>query len=164
MSFSIPALTTVQVAASSKFNYKTYAIRDNLTPPTFNTLHEIMNETGGVRLVSLSLYQHNDETNAKEVDIVITKDGVLWEYDSSAIDPLDDNLHYTAFVVPTAADPVRQLGITTSETPLLQGNSGDQGGKALEGHDIKVELRQTSALGTNQTIVYKLSYELLEAV
>ena len=155
-----------------KYAWKTYQVIDDRNPPTLNTLHEVMSETGGVRLVFIEIIQTNTPTNAEEIDVVVTIDGTPYIYDGSVIGVMGNNTRY--YVRIESGDPVG--------TPAYQLDIGDvtalgyanfiiesytgagQASKSLERHSIKVEVRQTSAIAAGARIRTKCTYEVLEAV
>jgi len=165
MSFVVPSGSIV----TQKYAWKTHQIKIDKNPPVITALNEVFDKTGGVRLVSLIAKQTNTETDGKEIDILITKDGTTYTYDSSDIGQLVNNKDYAICIITGNTDEAAYV-IDVVDVTIVGGSSMLLGygitveGKPLEGHDIKVEVRLTNAAGTAQRLYAKATYETLEAV
>lgn len=146
-----------------KFSWSTKEEKAVLNPPVINTRYTVFNEVGGVRLIRFQIFQDNTETDAKEVDIILTIDGTEYLYDSSAIDSLNNLAVYSLYLSPSPSDPNYQLGIG-SDYPFVIGMTGTNNGFPFEAHTLKLEVRLTNAAGTAQKITYKAVYAILEAL
>ena len=191
MSFFFPSPTTVEITAAvptaaqisaqvwsdkeSISAWRTYQVRSSFTPVQ-NTIYEIVSETGGVVIESLSVFHHNDETDTKDIDCLLTLDGTAYLYDASDIGGMLENAH-NAFVLKTfntaevayTLDQMAFQGGTNAVPPFVSrkgySNAGDYGeGDPLFGHAIDLSIRMTSALGTNPTMAYLCTYRLLVLV
>jgi len=153
-----------------KYAWTTYQVVDDRNPPTLNTLHEVFSATGGVRLVNIAVHQFNTPTDAEEIDIVITLDGTAYTYDGSAIGMLDHNKEYEVFMWASGVTAYPAYTVDVVDTsgalePFFAMHVGTgEGGKPIERHSIKVEVRQTSPIEAGARIRTKVTYEVLEAV
>jgi hypothetical protein len=156
MSFSHPPV---------KFAWKTKAEYQFKNPPVKDTEYTVFDETGGVKLISLCLIETNTETDAKDIDCIITLDGTDYTYDASVIGGLAHNQRGSFFLYATegGAGPIvldLVLGVTQPHDFIMT----EEGGKPLEAHTMKVVLKMTSNAGTAQTLKYMCVYAVLEAV
>lgn len=167
MSFVIPGLTTVQVEGASKFAWKTVQAYGDLNPPVKDTEVVVFDEEGGVRLISVAVLETNTETDAKEVDCTVVKDGVTMTYDSSVVGMLTHNQkgsYYMMTVAAAGGSSTPIIDLATNTTPPFKFVHSNVDGKPFEGHDMKVSLTMTSVVGTAQRLYYLVVYEKLEAV
>lgn len=161
-----------QTGVTKKYAYKTYQYKLNLTTVVKDTKYPVMDETGGCKLVSLVIDHVNDETDSKAIDILITKDGIEYLYDSSEINILSVNDDYALYIsTAKLGDVVFPLDLVNvsalaCNSPMVLGSEDAQhvDGKPLCGHAIKVELIMTDTVGTNQTLRSKCTYEVSEEV
>jgi len=126
-------------------------------PPVLNTLHEVFDYSGGVRLITLIVRQDNTPTNSEEIDVVITLDGgTPFLYDGSAVNTMDNASNYSVYTYfGTALTTTFTAAIDVNNAtvyPLSLEHSGGNIGDALEGESIKVEVRQTSAIAAGARI------------
>jgi hypothetical protein len=153
---------------TTKFAWKTYQVFADKNPPVQDTEYVLLDETGGVRLVSISVLETNTETDNKEIDCIITKDGTTYTYDASSIGGLTHGQKGSFFMVtPVAAGGGAvdsTIDLAQNTTPPYNFVRTNDGSKPLEGHAIKVVLKMTSAAGTAQRLYYLCIYEKLEAV
>lgn len=149
-----------------KFAWKTYSEYQDKNPPVQNTEYTVFDETGGVQLVSIALLESNTETNNKEIDCIITMDGITWTYDASSIGMLIHNQVGSFFMVTgtTATGVSMIVDLIQNVTLPHDFIRTKEGGKPLAGHAIKVVLKMTSAAGTAQRLKYHCVYKKLEAV
>lgn len=159
MSLVLPAVTT-------KYAEKTEQVILDQNPPVLNTLHEVFSATGGVKLLTIRVRQDNTPTNVEEIDIVITKDGTAYTYDASAIGGLNNATEYTVHINSmTVTIAAFQPDIMAANNKVMSIDSTAPGlGTAIKGHDIMVQVRQTSAIAAGARIRCKCTYEVLEAV
>jgi len=170
MSFSIPTPDYSANVTTTKYAWKTLHAYLNQQPPVQNTYYEIFNQSGGVILKTLKIQQDNTPTDAEDIDILITVDGRTIFYDH-VINALNHGTLYTAFmtaaglyvdetgsfdVTALPASPVRALWMADPTSGAI--------GFPLKGHEIKVEVRQTSAIEAGSRLRGWCVYDKLEAV
>ena len=131
----------------SRSIWKTYQEIVTIAPPTLNTLHEVINESGGVKLLFLEVRQTNTPTNNEEIDVLITKDGTAMLYDSSVVAMMNNNVIYGICMIPGNVDqPAYDLdavNLTAATRPVILSDGADDPGFKVEGQDIKVEIRDS---------------------
>lgn len=159
-------------SSSGKFAYTTNMITLDQNPPVLNTLHEVLNATGGVRILSIIVLQTNTPTNNEEIDVVVTVDGSAYTFDGSAIGTMAHNTAYGIYF--DARDPVAQatmaLSIDFNDITgvgyhnMLQIYEASAYTQYLCGRTIKIEVRQTSAIAAGARIRCKVVYELLRGL
>jgi len=156
--------------AITKYAYKTYDAYDSIAP-VLNTLHEVFDATGGVRLWSIVAEYQNTENDNKDVDCVITVDGNTYTYDASVTGQAGEDDEFAfAFVSADLGDAAWTLdllliGANNWEVPFMfQRNADNEQGIPLSGHSIKVELRMTDAVGTAPVLRWRAIYDVLEEV
>lgn len=149
--------------------WKTYQILGDINPPTLNTLHSIVSSTTGMRVIAIELVQTNTPTNAEEIDVVIEADGNTWIYDASVIGVINNNNKYGVKALPhNIGEAVYNLDLqdinASGAAPLLisDGQTPGFGLKEIEGQDVDVQVRQTSAIAAGARIRAKVTYQLLE--
>lgn len=166
MSFAVPGIAIADVP---KFAWKLYDIEtDSRAPPTQNVYHTVIDEIIGCKFWLICVEQNNDEVAAKNIDIRVTIDGEVTELIGTAMASSD--LYHMHLAESDLVPPVSTL-IFSDAPPLdpfgfrtYQNAGEEQIVEALEMHAFKLEVRQTSAIGTNQTLVTKWRKSLLEAV
>lgn len=131
------------------FKYQAIAELDQ-DPPVADTYYTILDTTEKVRLLSIICRQINDEAGAKNLQLKVTIDGVTIEGTAAAF---ADNTWYAWFPTQTSEDWDK---ITYSGTGME-----DHAELKLEAHSIKIEVRQTTAVGTNQKLDGRVRYEVL---
>ena len=152
----------------TKFAVRTSIVTLDQNPPVFNTLHEVFHYIGGVKINHLLVIQTNTPTNNEEIDVLITIDGREILYDSSVVNVLNNNTTY-AFTM------TFQSAIYTTETALASMSVDMQPiylitapapfrGFEMKGHDIMVQVRQTSAIAAGARIRVACLVERLVAV
>lgn len=135
-----------------------YAYQDHdtdvvsLAPPTLNNWETVFDEED-VRLLWCVIHQSNDETNAKNVEVRWTIDGNEYLV-AVALSDLTLNWIYRSYA-PSAGGTA---GLANSATEKNACGYTDK-----RGQSFKVEVRITSALGTNQTLSCYCVRETLEA-
>lgn len=132
-------------AFGQKFSYRDHDTSQiNPLPPVLNLWYEIFHAQD-VRLLWCSLKQWNDEVAAKNLEIRWTVDGIVYFCSQSAV----NNTYYYIYRHPDAS-----TGGTAGIEPInIMFNAGYYIDK--RGQDFKVEVRITSALGTNQRLMAK---------
>lgn len=123
----------------------------NAAPPVQNTWYEIF-DAEDVRLIWCVVWQTNDETAAKDVEVRWTIDGNVY-FTSDSLANNTNEFYYRAW----AASAVGTAGLTGTTT---QHNAGWDVDK--RGQSFKVEVRMTSVPGTNQTLRVRCVRETLE--
>lgn len=120
-------------------------------PPTLNQWYPVFDDED-VRHLWCVVIQTNDEAAAKQLQIRWTIDGNVYFLQWNA----NNNTYYYIYrnFAPSAAGTA---GLSSSTSRL---NAGDQVDK--RGLAYKVEVRQTGAIGTNQTLLCDCVIETLE--
>lgn len=114
--------------------------QQSLSPPILNQWYTVF-EAHDVRLLWCVTRQKNDESAAKNLEVRWTIDGNVYR---SAASHVHDTVYYWyRGHLPSAVGTAGLYSTTTSSTA---GKYTDK-----RGIDFKVEVRITSALGTNQT-------------
>jgi len=163
MSIVIPTLKKIS---------KTTVFRHDQNPPVLNTLHEVFHVTGGCKLQCITVRQTNTPINAEEIDIVVTIDGTVYTYDASVVGNLANNVEYAivlyAFGIGTITDlDIQDIAALGYQHKILHKFTGlDQGfdDEQFCGDDIKVEIRQTSAIAAGARVRTFVVYETEELV
>lgn len=114
-------------------------------PPVVNTWYELLNVVD-VMAQYFVIRQINDETVAKNYEARVTADGVVMLGTLA----LNNNTWYYVRKLPYQDTP---LNITADATLMKSAT-------ALFAHALLLELRQTGALGTNQNLDGRATYEL----
>jgi len=162
MSIVIPGIAVADVP---KFAKKFYHVAQDRNPPVINVLYDLIDVSGGVEVISVLGAQNNTETNMKNIDWIITIDGIVYTYDASIADPMVNGAVY--------AIPLYVNHPATTPEPIPQGGHPALGVNvdivtnawwALKGHAIKIQYRLTDAAGTAQRIYASCLYALKEAV
>lgn len=121
-------------------------------PPVQNTWYTIM-DAYDVRLLWCHVIQTNDESAAKDVEVRWTIDGTVYfdadSYEHNAGNYIFKNIYDSA---------LGTSGLTLSSGRV---NAADDVDK--RGLHVKIEMRMTSAPGTNQVLTGRAVYETLEA-
>jgi len=149
--------------------WQTFDVQKDFNPPILNTLHEVINISGGCRLVAITVIQSNTPTGAEEIDVLITKDGTPILYDGSAIAMMNHNNSYGIIIYSQDATQAAYATINALDigavgyTEMLCANYMGAGhdGKPLEGETILVQVRQTSAIAAGARIRVFCRYERL---
>jgi len=143
----------VPKAFGQKFHYLEHdAAEVSEAPPVLNQWYTLFDDTD-VRLLMVIVIQTNDELAAKTIEMRWTVDGTVY---STSFNCANNTEYYVYRDTRTSADPTGSLSfIATMYTAM---------GRYLDkrGQTLKVEVRITSALGTNQTLVSRAVYETLE--
>ena len=121
------------------------------TPPVQNTWYENF-DAEDVRLLFQQIYQKNDETAAKDLEIRWTIDGNVY---FTAVAALDGTYYYVFREGAASSGGTDGLGTST-----INYNAGIRTDK--RGLDFKVEVRMTSVPGTNQRLLSNCVRETLE--
>jgi hypothetical protein len=133
-----------------KYHYRKEPVATlNQDPPVATTYYTCLDTTEDVRLIWVAIRQINDETNAKDVNIRITIDGIT--LDRSADLSLANNTWAFAYLTHDADG----LGISTT---AFQPNYYTD----MRGLSVKVEMKVQSAVGTNQKLDGRVQYETLQ--
>jgi len=142
----------VPKAFGQKFHYLDHDTDERiLAPPVLNQWYEIFHAYD-VRLLWCILYQTNVEAAAKNLEMRWTIDGTVY---FGAIAAADSTVYWGFRDSVPSAGGTAGLGILGA---IL--NSAYFIDK--RGQDFKVEVRITSALGTNQTLMCRCVRETLE--
>lgn len=164
---NIPTVTEIW---AGKHVWKLYDTQtDTRAPPTQNTYHEIFALEDGCMLQYITVEQNNDETGDKNVDIKLTIDGESYEKTGNAL--ANGEIFYV-YWTDIGTDPPAATLVMSIANPLTQ--FGFRAGESAAGAwmvfnpnpmtDCKLELKMTSAPGTNQTMVTKYRKLLHEAI
>jgi len=181
VSFSIPAIQTTDLTAAAiatqvwatKETISAWTLHDIETdlhaPPTQNVYHEVFDLETGQILHWIAIKQENGEVAAKNVDIKLTIDGEVYEKIGNALDHAEfyyvyfntvgDDLTAGIVVAITNASPLTSFGIAIEDSDGIKTPRA-----SLPMIEVKLEVRQTSALGTNQTLNTYYRRSSLEAV
>lgn len=158
----------MSLANPIRYVWKTYQILGDLNPPTLNTLHSIISSTSGMRVIAVEVRETNTGTTDEEIDVVIEQDGNTWIYDASVIGVLLHNVKYGFRAMPYNVDQATYdldaVQIAGGAIPFMIADSGDDQSEPIEGQNVNVQVRQTSAVGAGQRILVKVTYQLLEAI
>lgn len=125
-------------------------------PPVQNTWYTVLDTTYNVAVYTMVVYQKNDETNAKNVNIRLTVDGTTLT--KSADYSLADNSYCNPVIQLISSDTLDIISIYQSLT------SGKTTGSAelFYARSFKAEVRTTSAPGTNQKLHAWIRYFTLQ--
>ena len=131
------------------WKFKPLAVLDQAAP-VFNQWYTVLDTTSKIRLYSISLKQVNDEIADKGIGVQVIIDGVTTSASSTTCGSgvvnysyLNNNLD--GFAIDT---PIKAVGYYV----------------ALHGKSIKVQVKNTSALGTNQRLYGYVRYAQLEVI
>lgn len=130
----------------------------NQVPPVTDTWYTILDTTEDVSLDFILMFQENDETDAKNIEVRVTIDG---EVLPGAASQADNTLFYWAHTHNFAAATDILDESATRNTAGSQ--TSDKLGLPLRGHSVLVEARITSAVGTNQELRGRVIYQTWEA-
>jgi hypothetical protein len=128
---------------------------DTRTPPVQNTWYTVLDHTGAGELKYVSTNQTNDETAAKDRQVRITVDGVVFNFLVN-VSQANNTIH-NWFLYYFVAGPLYNIYSGTGYRCIM---SEDEGFRYKD--SILVEHRMTSAVGTNQIIMCGVGYETLE--
>lgn len=121
-------------------------------PPVQNTWYTILDTTEDVRLVQIQTKQTNDETVAKNLQVRITMDGETY---TSGNESQNNNTTYYWYVEVDGT-------ITVTDISSSRLTAAGPGYSTIHGQSVKVEVRITSVIGTNQTLDGRVFYETWE--
>lgn len=117
--------------------------------PTINTWYAILAATDDVKLDEIAITQSNDEAAAKNLQLRIVVDG--------------ETIALSDTSVPNAATRFVSLTVSpTDHTLALVTGQGSIIGFPLYGLSLAIDMRITSATGTNQLIKGGAHYQTLE--
>jgi hypothetical protein len=138
--------------AGAKYSYQDHdtAVVTEL-PPVQNQWYTLMDDDD-VRLLANAIYQKNDEAVAKTLEVRWTCDGTVYLLSFGA----DDDVQYYISRQKYPSTEVDCLKVSNGEVaPMLE---------ILDkrAQDFLIEVRITSALGTNQDLTAWAVYETLE--
>lgn len=134
-----------------KYHYKFQPIAKlNQVPPEQDTWYTALDETGGLRIKYLVIRQINDDATNKNIDVRMTIDGISID---ATVKSQDNNTFYYWLI---GAGVERVSGDTTSWALYLY--------EALKCEEALIEIRTTSAPGTNQKLQGRIHFEKLERV
>jgi len=121
-----------------------------LIPPVKDQWYTPLDEDNA-RVYFINVYQENDEDAAKNIELKMTIDGV--DYGAVSLSQTHDAFYYWY----VARD-------TISET-MFGGTAfaNVEGGTYIEGKHVKIEVRITSTLGTNQTLLASVDWAQLSS-
>lgn len=121
----------------------------NEDPPTVNQWYTILPATRNVRLLYIATRQIHDEALNEDVVLRITIDGITMATGHSHV----NNTWYYWHLDPR--DDVSPLNNTQVFNAAYYTD--------MRGHSVMVEVRQTTAVGTNAQLDGRVQYEVLEA-
>lgn len=141
----------------------------DFNPPVINVLNEVFNETGGVRVLDIRVQQDNTGVSAEEIDILITVDGEEMLYDSSVINPLNSGSVYVPYFGTgnaTLTQFTDNMDASTASHALIDNiiATAPYRGFPICGNNVKLEVRQTSAIPAGQRIRVNAVIELMRLV
>lgn len=129
--------------------HKYQAIADlDQDPPVQNTWYTVLDETGGLRIKVMPVRQTNNEAAAKSIDVRMTIDGV--SIDATVTSQGNGTWYYWS-LGPGTERVIGAAAITMFHSIL-----------AIHCHDALIEIRMTSAPGTNQKLDGRVHYETLD--
>ena len=135
----------------AQYQYKKKAIATLDQTPTVNVWYTVLGTTKNVKVLYFALMQAHTEAGNEDVNIRVTIDGV--SVTSTANLTLADSTPAYAYLSPVADALI--LGTTLYNAAYTA---------PLEAHSIKVEVRQTTAVGTAPKIYGYVQYEVKEIV
>jgi len=142
----------MRIAKQSEYLLPVYAsaVHQDKTPPVSGTWYELLNTDLDVDLKLASLEQHNDELDAKDVDLRITR--------NNPSETITGSISQANYVRNTWRRDQESSGLTGSNGYVnLQDNFPM---RCLDG--CLVEYKLTTAAGTNQDMNIDLVYDTLE--
>lgn len=155
------------------FSWKQY-VDDNTFVPVVDQWVTILDETGGVEVRVIGVTSNSNEEGGAIFDAEITIDTEVflgtgldcsWDYFSF----LSASLSAGGTVVTKNVNDNSDSNIDVAHFGYNSAQLGDpttakHAGSYINGHAIKIRIRQTSALETNPTITWGLIYAKMEAV
>lgn len=137
-------MSPIAHAAETEYHYRDHDTdRVNQSPPVQNTWYEVF-DAEDVRLLLSELRQTNDETAAKDIEVRWTIDGTPYLGSQSCA---ENTWFYVQRNHWPSSGGTLGLDITTNIRNAV--NNVDK-----RGLSYKVEVRITSVVGTNQTLIY----------
>lgn len=127
--------------------------RLNQAPPVANTWYDIISPlTAGYHLPSMiknfAFYQSNTETNTKNIELQVIIDGIT--YTGAAANCVNGTVYYVYFSSILALNNATAiLNVDTNAQNILYSGEGDA--RAI--YNLRARIRQTTAVGTAQTLV-----------
>lgn len=146
-------MPTAHLGKSTKYHFQDHdPAYLNQVPPDKDTWYTVLEDTD-VRLIQFAVYQNNDEVAAKDIE-------VKWTLDT-----------HVYFIALDGFEADEQLNLKKDKHPSTGGTAG-LGYQTYTGaiphdmdkraHSAKLEVRMTSAAGTNQVLRAWCLYETLE--
>jgi len=117
-------------------------------PPVQDTWYAVLDLVQPIRVIYLSMKHDNTDSSAKTINMRVTMDGVVLTAAADAAGT--DNTVYYFYV-----DPVSDALIST--TTVLNPSYYE----SVECNSLKVEVRQTAAPGTAESLFGYVQYEIL---
>ena len=154
------------LVAQVKYAWKFYDVKQDQNPPVQNTVYDLLVGTGGIQVLFLVFAQENTETDNKDIDVIITVDGETTLYDASAEGGQANAVNY-GYVLDnntvTLDGIIYPLNLGAVDPNFTLRAVADVC-IPLEGTDVTIQYRMTSAAGTAQRLRAKIWYLALEAV
>jgi len=143
-----------------KYAFKHKALlHDARAPPVTNTWYTVLSVSSGHRIRQIRVEQSNVEVAAKNIEVKITLDGVVYTETIALGSGAAAYLYIDEDGLLEDAAFECQFGMRTKDSLGTDNIIGDR-----EMHTILVEYRNTSAAGTTQTLDMYVTREALEAV
>ena len=134
-----------------EYHYKFHPIAKlNQDPPVQNTWYTVFDGTGGIRIRQVTARQINDEAAAKDIEFRMTIDGV--SVDATVTAQLEGSWYFWTI----GPGVERVIGGTTIRMIHEY--------EVVECLDALIEMRMTSAPGTNQKLDGRVHYETFERI
>ena len=134
-----------------KYHYRYQPIaRLDQDPPVQNTWYTVLDANGGLKIRMVLARQNNDDTVAKSIEFRMTIDGV--SVDATVTAQLEGSWYFWTI----GPGVERVIGGTTIRMIHEY--------EVVECLDALIEMRMTSAPGTNQKLDGRVQYETLEIV
>ena len=130
-----------------RFQYEKAAIATITQTPVAGTWYTILDTTVNDRVKYIATKQKNDEVGAEDVEVRVTADGVVLV---GAVAQADDTWSYW-YLTPTADTFTAGVAIVNAAYYT-----------DFRAQSIKVEVRQTSAVGTTPILDGRVQYATLE--
>jgi hypothetical protein len=125
------------------------------TPPTLSQWYTLLPTTYGVQVRYIAVFQENDETDSKDVDLRATYDGKSILHENNGV--LDSSWEYEYLDWVLGDSTTRKFA---SGGQRLAGGppSASEQGDVFYARSLKLEYRIVTALGTNQELRARCSY------
>ena len=170
MTFAVPPITTVEVAAvllSKKFHIENWS---KLTGVAQTSYYATLEEATLEEIAVIIIKQVNDETAGKECSVRITVDGEVFVAGGQSL--TNNATYYVWMLVPTALGTNALMTTSTTNLTRFGWQSFEIAaatdryalGSAGGGHEVKIEMQIDDVPGTNQKLYMDIYYFKNEAV